>query len=149
MCGLIKKHMYGTKAAADRWQHEYSGFLRSIGFEQEEVPPCVFVHEARNLATSVRGDDFTTVGPKVELDWLEMKLEGKYELRKGGRLGPGKDDAKEILVLNRAIRGTEIGLEYEADPRQADRPQTGLISSLRPKRYAGTRARRRRRPWPP
>ena len=42
-------------------------------------------------------------GPKSELNWLETQLEGKYELRKGGRLGPGKDDAKEILMLNRAI----------------------------------------------
>ena len=116
MCGLLKKHMYGTRAAADGWQQEYSGFLRSIGFEKGEASPCVFVHKARNLATSVHGDDFTTVGPKVELDWLEMNLEGKYELRKGGRLGPGKDDAKEILVLNRAIRWIETGLEYEADP---------------------------------
>ena len=45
-------------------------------------------------------------------------MENKYELRKGGRHGPGKDDAKEILVLNRVIRYTDAGLEYEADPRQ-------------------------------
>jgi hypothetical protein len=31
-------------------------------------------------------------------------MENKYELRKGGRLGPGKDDAKEILFVNRVIR---------------------------------------------
>ena len=61
-----------------------------------------------------------SVGPKVELDWLETKLGGKYELRKGGLLGSGNDDAKEILVLNRAIRWMETGLEYEADPRQAE-----------------------------
>ena len=24
MCGLLKKHMYGTRAAADGWQQEYS-----------------------------------------------------------------------------------------------------------------------------
>mgnify|MGYP000400045265 CR=1 FL=1 len=126
MCGLLKKHMYGTRASADGVQQENSGFLKSIGFEQGKASPCVFVHKARNLATSVHGDDFTTVGPKAELDWLETQLEGKYELRKGGRLGPGKDDAKEILVLNRAIRWTETGLEYEADPRQAERLLEGL-----------------------
>ena len=126
MCGLLKKHMYGTRAAADGWQQEYSGYLRSIGFEQGEASPCVFVHKLKNLATSVHGDDFTTVGPKVELDWLEAKLEAKYELRKGGRLGPGENDSKEFLVLNRAIRWTETGLEYEADPRQAERLLEGL-----------------------
>ena len=126
MCGLLKKHMYGTRAAADGWQQEYSGFMKSIGFEQGEASPCVFVHRARNLATSVHGDDFTTSGPKVELDWFEAKLESRYELRKGGRLGPGRNDSKEILVLNRAIRWTESGLEYEADPRQAERLLEGL-----------------------
>ena len=90
MCGLLKKHMYGTRAAADGWQQEYSGFMRSIGVEQGEASPCVFVHKLKNIATSLHGDDFTSVGPKIELDWLETKLESRYELRKGGRLGPGK-----------------------------------------------------------
>jgi hypothetical protein len=84
------------------------------------------VHKLKNIATSVHGDDFTSVGPKIELDWLEAKLESRYELRKGGRLGPGENDAKDILVLNRAIRWTESGLEYEADPRQAERLLEGL-----------------------
>ena len=74
----------------------------------------------------VHGDDFTTSGPKVELDWFEAKIESRYELRKGGRLGLGKDDAKEMLVLNRAIRWTENGLKHEADSRQADRLLVGL-----------------------
>ena len=86
----------------------------------------MFVHRSRNIATSVHGDDFTSAGPKVELDWLESQLEGTYELRKGGRLGPGDRDAKEILVLSRAIRWTEQGLEYEADPRQGE----GLLEGL-------------------
>ena len=94
--------------------------MKSIGFEQGEASPCVFVHRARNPATSVHGGDFTTSGPKVELDWFEAKPETRYELRKGGRRGPGKNDAKEILVLNRAIRWTASGPEYEADPRQAE-----------------------------
>ena len=50
----------------------------------------------------------------------------QVQIRKGGRLGPGKDDANEIIVLNCAIRGTETGLEYEADPRQAERLLKGL-----------------------
>ena len=39
-CGLLRKHMYGTRAAADGWQQEYSGFLRSIGFTQGVACPC-------------------------------------------------------------------------------------------------------------
>ena len=68
MCGLLKKHMYGKLAAADGWHQEYSGFLGSIGFVQWAASPCLFLHKARYLATSVHGDDFTSAGLKVELD---------------------------------------------------------------------------------
>ena len=34
---------------------------------------------------------------------------------------PGAGDAKEVIVLNRVIRWTSDGLEYEADPRQAEK----------------------------
>ena len=125
-CGLLKKHMYGIRAAADGWQQEYSGFLRSIGFKQGAVCPCLFVNSDRQLAVSVHGDDFTTAGPKCEIDWFENLLEQKYELKKGGRLGPGPDDTKEFTVLNRVIRWVDGGVEYEADPRQAERLLEGL-----------------------
>ena len=123
---MRKKHMYGTRAAADGWQQEYSGLLKSIGFAHEEASPYIFVHKGRNVAMSVHGDGFTSAGAKTDLDWLEARVEGKYELRKGGRLGLGKDDAKEILVLNRAICWTDSGFEYEADRRQSERLLVGL-----------------------
>ena len=44
MCGLLMKHMYGTRAAADGWQQEYSGFMKSIGFKQGVASPCIFRH---------------------------------------------------------------------------------------------------------
>ena len=73
-CSLLRKHMYGTRAAADGWQQEYSGFLKGIGFQQGEACPCLFVHIGRGLAVSVHGDDFATVGPKCELDLFEDAL---------------------------------------------------------------------------
>ena len=100
--------------------------MRSVGFAQGEASPCICVHAARGIAVSVRGDDFTSTGPKFELDWFESQLEGKYELRKGGRLGPADGDCKELTVLNRVIRWTEGGIEYEADPRQVERLIEGL-----------------------
>ena len=125
-CGLLRKHMYGTKAAADGWQQEYSGFLKTMGFAQGAACPCVFVNVKRGLATSVHGDDFTTVGAKCEQDWFEKQLKAKYELKVGGRLGPGPNDCKELTILNRVIRWTDIGIEYEADPRQGERLLEGL-----------------------
>ena len=52
---------------------------------------------------------------------VEAGLRAKYELTVGARLGPGKDDDHEGVVLNRIVRWTSRGLEYEADPRQAER----------------------------
>ena len=125
-CGLLLKHMYGTQAAADGWQQEYSSSMVEMGFEQGVASPCVFWHRQRSLVCSVHGDDFTTAGAKPDLDWFEAALESRYELRKGGRIGPGKNDDKEGRVLNRIVRWTDEGLEYEADPRQAER----LIESM-------------------
>ena len=104
--------MYGTQAAADGWQQEYSGAMIELGFRQGVACPCVFWHESRSLVSSVHGDDFTTARAKPDLDWFESELEAKYKSRKGGRIGPGKDDDKEGRFLNRVVRWTEDGLEY-------------------------------------
>ena len=45
-------------------------------------------------------------------------MKSKYKFTVGGRLGPGPDDAKEISMLNRIVRWTPWGIEYEADPCQ-------------------------------
>ena len=70
---------------------------------------------------TVHGGDFTTVGPKEDLDWLETEIQEHYELTIKPRMGPGPQDAKEAVILNRIIRWTSSGIEYEADPRQAEK----------------------------
>ena len=66
-----------------------------LGFRQGVSCPCVFWHPTRRIATSVHGDDFTSVAAKPDLDWFVSEMEKLYELSKGGRLGPGNHDAKE------------------------------------------------------
>ena len=119
--GLLRVHMYGTRAAADGWHNEYSSALTDIGFEKGDASACVFRHRERRLVSSVHGDDFTTSGPKRELDWMKAQLQLKYELTESPRLGPGPEDGKEVKILNRLVRWTDRGIEYEADPRQAER----------------------------
>ena len=114
--------MYGTRAAADGWQEEYSTFLvEALKFAQGTASSCVFRHGSRELVMTVHGNDFTTVGPKEDLDWLETRMHEHYELTIQPRLGPGPDDAKEAVILNRIFRRTDGGSEYEADPRQAEK----------------------------
>ena len=74
MCGLLRRHMYGTRRAADGWQEEYSSKMINAGFIQGMASPCVFHHPTRNIVCSVHGDDFTAAGPKPELDWFEAIL---------------------------------------------------------------------------
>ena len=83
MVGLLLRHMFGTRAAADGWQEEYSTFLVSIGFRQGEASANVFI------TTSVHGDDFTSSGPSDNLDWLEASITAKYECTISPRMGPG------------------------------------------------------------
>ena len=82
---------------------------------------CVVRHTQRQLVCSVRGD-FTVSGPCSSLDWFEAAMKNKYKLTVGGRLGPGPNNDKEISVLNRIIRWTPNGIQYEADPRQVQKP---------------------------
>ena len=61
----LLRHMYGTRAAANGWQEEYSStFVSVLGFAQGVSSPCVFRHEERGIVLNVHGDDFTATGPK-------------------------------------------------------------------------------------
>ena len=114
--------MYGTRGAADGWQEEYSTMLvQELGFNQGIASPNVFYHERRGIRCTVHGDDFTSCGSKVELDWMEKEVGMRYEVTIGPRLGPGPDDAKEAIVLNRVIRWCGETVEMEADPRQVEK----------------------------
>ena len=69
----------------------------------------------------MHGDGFTSSGPCDSLDWFESEISKEYEVTISPRLGPGPQDAKQGRALNRVIPWTEKGIEYEADPRQAEK----------------------------
>jgi hypothetical protein len=128
-CGRLKRHLYGTRGAAAGWEDEYSAFLQDIGFQRGLASGCLFYHPARDLRVVVYGDDFSAVGSCQELNWLEASMEERYAITKRGRLGPAPEDQKELTLLNRVVRWVDnIGIEIEADPRQAERlvAQLGL-----------------------
>ena len=89
-----------------------------MGFVQGTSTPCVFRHHEKDIIVTVDGDDFTSVGPKAELDWLESVMQQHYELTIQPRMGPGAEDSREGLIFNRVVRYTAEGIDYEADPRQ-------------------------------
>ena len=95
--------------------------LLGLGFQQGVSCPNVLHHPERQIHTSVHGDDFTSEGGKRALDWFETEVAKRYEITISPRLGPGPDDAKEGTCLNRVIRWCTGRIEYEADPRQAEK----------------------------
>jgi len=130
MCGQLMREMYGTRGAADGWQTEYSTMLvQELGFTQGSSCANVFRHTERGICLSVHGDDFTAVGAKSALDWMEAEVKKRYECTLQPRMGPAPTDGKTGLVLNRGIRWTDEGIEYEADPRQLERlvADAGLV----------------------
>jgi hypothetical protein len=105
LCGELLRHMYGTRAAADGWQEEYSTTLvADLGFVQGISSPCVFRHEEKKLVVNVHGDDFTSSGSKLSLGWIEQTMGDKYGVTESARLGPSSKDDTEVRVLNRVVR---------------------------------------------
>ena len=115
------KPMCGTRKAGEGW-HEYtSGTLMSkLGFPKGDASACISRHPDRAIECSIHGDDLSAAGPKDPLDWYKTELQKHYELDEGARLGPGPKDPNEPKMLNRIVRWTPVGLEYEAGPRQAE-----------------------------
>ena len=141
MCGRLNVHMYGTRHAAEGWHDEYADFLtEELGFAKGNASACVFRHAERGVTTSVYGDDFTTTGAKTDLDWFRDELKKKYELTEPARLGSGDGDDKEARILNRIVRWTHSGVEYEADPRQVERVVKSLgLEGAKPLGTAGVK----------
>ena len=71
------------------------------------------------MKTLVHGDDFVTVGGRTEAEWFRQQLMGRFEI-KTKKVGNGPAESKEEKVLNRVIRVTRNGWEYEADQRHSD-----------------------------
>ena len=119
MCGKLNVSMYGTRDAALNWALEYGETLKAAGYQQGVSNPCLFWHPQKEVTVMVHGDDFVAVGDDEELKETEKTLREKYKI-KVEKLGNGKQDAKEVRVLNKVIRYTSEGLELEADPRHAE-----------------------------
>ena len=104
MCGILQRHMYGTPKAAAGWQSERSSKLVDMEFTQGGARPCIFFHSDWDILCSAHGDCFVAVCPFDAIDCYEEALEKVYELKKGGRIGPGPKHDKEATCLNRIIR---------------------------------------------
>ena len=81
----------------------------------------MFQHESKQVRCLVHGDDFVCVGEPADLKWLRTKLGVRFKI-KSSMVGMNAQDGeiREARILNRIIRVTPQGWEYEADQRHAD-----------------------------
>ena len=118
-CGELQVSMYGTRQAAQNWQHCVTQLMESKGFMPARSSPCMFWHEARDIACMVHGDDFFSTGRDGDLRWQQKKIEAAFEI-KTTIIGPEDGDQKQAKVLNRTVTYSKGGIDYEADPRHAE-----------------------------
>ena len=71
------------------------------------------------LRTMIHGDDFVTVGPREGVSKFHTMLERRFEV-KTKVIGSKPGEVTEGTVLNRVIRVSEDGWEYEPDQRHAE-----------------------------
>ena len=91
----------------------------------------------------VHGDDFVSVGTSASLQWFKARLQGRFEI-KTKVIGSQAGQDREGRVLNRIVRVTDTGWEYEADPRHAEL----LIRGMRMEGANGVRSPGEdERPW--
>ena len=78
-------------------------------------------HSVRHIRTLVHGDDYVGVGTLSELKWLCDRLEHRFSIM---TVMVGHSTAekfeKEGKILNRVIRATPEGWEYESDQRHVE-----------------------------
>jgi hypothetical protein len=121
LLGKLKLSLYGTRDAAANWQRCVSEHFVSLGFRPGQSNQCVFWHPRRGISILVHGDDYDSTGILEQLDWLRARLEEKFEM-KTLLLGHSnrEDVQREVKVLNRVLRATKDGYEYECDQRHVE-----------------------------
>ena len=125
LVGYLVKSLYGTRDAAANFQQEVRKFMESKQFTISRYSPCMYHHQARGLRVLVHGDDFVTSGDRAEVLWLQEQLARIFEVKtkligQAGMVGEKLRVQEEGKILNRLVRWTADGFEYEADLRHVD-----------------------------
>ena len=119
LVGLLLMSLYGTRDAAANFQEVVRKTMCDSGFVRGKYNPATYWHPARKIKSLVHGDDFISTGRRECLKWMKEVLQKMFEI-KTKLVGHGPEEENEVRVLNRVIRATPQGWEYEADQRHAE-----------------------------
>ena len=99
----IVRHSDGQQVFLGNW---FGEVLKDAQFEAvRHCPKTTYHHPQRDIDTVVHGDDFVAVAEDDHLNFLERVLENSMEIKRVGRIGPGRSS------------WTGDGFTWEADPR--------------------------------
>jgi len=101
------------------WQEEVAKEMHRWGFRRGQYNPCLYSHAEWKVRVFLHGDDFASVGSREALRKFKTKMEQRFEI-KTSVIGTGLGEVQEARVLNRIIRITDRGWEYEPDQRHAE-----------------------------
>ena len=77
--------------------------------------------EPREARTLVHGDDYASTGDLKNLKWLQTELESRFDMKTQVVGHSGKEGVvEEARILNRIVRATRDGWEYECDQRHVE-----------------------------
>ena len=114
MCAKLRMSMYGTKAAAQKWQKKVQETMATLAFTIGKASPVLFCHHQRGLKCLVHGDVFVVSGEPVDLVWMRHELESTI-------LGDEPGMSKEVKILNRELCWHDgVGISHEADQKHAE-----------------------------
>ena len=71
--------LYGTRDAAMSWQEEVAREMHKLGFLLGGITHASII--TKNLRTFLHGDDFATVGTRVEVAWFEDAQDKRFEIK--------------------------------------------------------------------
>ena len=80
-CWRLEKAMYGTRSAAQDWQHEIKRRMLSIGYLQGKSNPCLFYNPSSEVACLVHGDDFLAAGEESALKQFKEQLAKEWKIK--------------------------------------------------------------------
>ena len=107
-CGKLRKTMYGTLDAAQRWREHCVQVFEGGGFSQGLASP---LHRA-DLA---HGDNCLIVGRQKGREHALDLLQAVYELSKVVTLGPGPSHSQAVTFLGRTQTLRKWRIQYEPD----------------------------------
>ena len=142
--GILKMSLYGTRDVAVNFQKDVTKLMVSLGLQQAKynaslycrqgdgpgtwstgaAPGGVGIPRKRNagkISVLVHGDDFVATGGREDIAEFRSALRKRFTV-KDKIVGSRKDlgEIAETRILNRIVRCTDAGWEYEADRRHAE-----------------------------